>query len=142
MYNEVVRRLVGGTAGITNSIPKVITGGESYHYDGIASLAEVSGEDYFVTAMVIDNLNGEIINAKQIKANKTSGVSQIAAPSSALRISAAEGGIRFNGEYTSASIYNVAGQLVATATGETIVNVPAGLYIVKADSTTAKVAVK
>ena len=48
----------------------------------------------------------------------------------------------FDGNYTHADIYAIDGALVATANGDAAVALPAGLYIVKADDTVAKVLVR
>ena len=142
MFEDVVRRLVGNATGVSGSLPEEIKAGETYEYSTSASIANVTGDTFFVTAMVIDSNTLEIVNAKQVELRKPGGVTDVDGNGTALDVRGTAGAIVFGGEYASAAVYNVAGQLVATAAGEASVALPAGLYIVKADGATAKVVVK
>lgn len=140
MYDDVARYLVGGISGLNNSLPDNLVAGESYDNTEVGFINNVKGDLFYVTAMIVDSKTNEVVNAKQVMVSKSGGVNDIA--TTALTVRGTEGGIVFGGEYEMASVYNVAGQLVATVRGESSVALPAGLYIVKADGTTAKVMVK
>lgn len=145
IYNEVARTLVGDVTGIENSIPANIKGGEKYEFSAEGKIKKVSATNtYYLTAFIIDNRTGAVVNCKQVvmeyQQADESGLTDAAA--SKLAVRGVKGAVEFAGEYSAATIYNVAGQLVATATGESTVALPAGLYIVKTDAAVAKVVVK
>lgn len=141
VYEDVARLLVGSVTGVSGSLPAEIVGGEACLHTTTASTSLVMGDKFFLTAMIFDNQDGYVVNCKQIEVTRPAGIADAAA-GDVLKVRGAEGCISFVGEYSAAAVYNIAGQLVATATGETSVAVPAGLYIVKADGVSAKVAVK
>lgn len=60
----------------------------------------------------------------------------------AVNVYGGDGAININGDYTSAEIYNLQGQMNAVANGSTSIDVPAGIYVVKVDGVTFKVAVR
>ena len=141
IYNDVARELIGKPAGIPGSIPANIKAGETYEHYIEAATYDFSSNPFFVTAFIIDNNTGAVVNSRQeqMVVDETGLTDAVA---SRLTVLGSEGAIIVHGEYTAAAVYNVAGQLVATAAGESSIALPAGLYIVKADTTTAKVAVK
>lgn len=143
IYNEVARVLVGDITGIENSIPqRQLNADRPYPYYTECKLAKVTTNPYYLTAFIIDNNTGAVVNAKQVtlEYEEESGLTDAAA--SKLAVRGINGAVEFAGEYTSVAIYNVAGQLVATAAGESTVALPAGLYIIKADNKVSKVIVK
>ncbi|MBD5219632.1 MAG: Omp28-related outer membrane protein [Bacteroidales bacterium] len=140
-YDDVARVLVGDYSGISGSIPASITGGKDNKYTVRTAVDEPSSNPFYVVAFIIDNTTGAVVNSMQARLTDTeSGLADAVAESFSVQGSA--GAIIFNGTYTSAAVYNLAGQLVATAAGESSIALPAGLYIVKAGPTTAKVIVK
>lgn len=143
MFDDVVCELVGTANGNVRSFPSELKKGEAYEYSATASLANVKGEEFYVTAILFDGTNKEILNAKMVKGTKTAGSGlESVSTDSEVSVRGGVGEISFAGEYASARVYNVAGQLVAETAGESRVAVPSGLYIVKADGVSAKVAVK
>ena len=142
IYNEVARVLVGDLPGIEGSIPYSLKAGQAYEFYTETKLDKVSDNPYFVTAFIIDNVTGEVVNSKQAQLVVDETGLADAAAEAKLAVIGSNGAIILNGQYTAATVYNVAGQLVATAAGESTIALPAGLYIVKADDTTAKVIVK
>lgn len=142
MYEDVVRRLVGTVSGVSGSIPTEIKAGETYNYTGAASIANVTNDEFLVVAMVIDSKTLRIVNAKQVEAKKSSGVETVTDYASDIKVFGGNGEVTIAGTYGNAAVYDVAGRLVATASGEASVNVPSGIYIVKVDNVAAKVVVR
>lgn len=143
IYNEVARVLVGDVTGISNSIPNSqLHADQDYAFYTEGKISKVSTNPYYLTAFIIDNNTGAVVNAKQVtlEYEEESGLTDAAA--SKLAVRGINGAVEFAGEYTSVAIYNVAGQLVATAAGESTVALPTGLYIIKADNKVSKVIVK
>lgn len=137
-----VARFISNPTGVPTSLPVAVESGKPYHYDFTLDLSGVKPEKCSVIALLINSYTGEIENAAMTTIASANGVDSAVADGSALTVSGLSGAVAFSGEYTSASIYNAAGALVATAAGESTVALPAGLYIVKADDTVAKVIVR
>lgn len=141
IYEDVARNLVGTVTGLANSLPGTIKAGEAYDYTGSASITNVVNDEFIVVAMVIDSNTLRILNAKQVTAYKSSGVESVVGETAEVRVRGAQGAVLIDGDYASASVYSVSGQLVATSAGEASISLPAGIYIVKADGVVAKVMV-
>lgn len=83
VYNDVCRYLLGGVPGISNSIPEDITANEEYSYSTVIPTSTVRTGEFYLTAFIVDNNTGDIVNAKQIKVeNPFSGVKEIEASAS------------------------------------------------------------
>lgn len=145
--NHVARGTWGytfnGTGGL---IPSSITAGEVYEnefkMDLPSTVQDVNNCELVV--MLIDAVTGKILNASAGKfAGEESGISNVAADASAIRMFAHNGRIFAVGA-EKMDIYSVSGQLIASATGSGNVDADlsgfAGVVIVKA--TDAKGAVK
>lgn len=78
IFDDVVRLLLGRTTGFSGSISDELVAGELYKYSTTASTDNITGDKYFVTAIVMDNETGEIANARQIVASKSAGVDEVA----------------------------------------------------------------
>ena len=142
VFNDVARS-ISAAGGVQGSVPTGVSAGQTYTYDYNLSLSGVKTENCHVIAMLLNGETGEVENAKMVKLTEGgAGVESAVADGSALTVSGTTGAVVFNGEYTTANIYTTAGALVATAAGESSVALPAGLYLVKADQTVAKVVVK
>jgi len=59
-----------------------------------------------------------------------------------VNVNGANGLINIDGDYSSAEVYDLQGRMTATADGNSSIEVPAGIYIVKVDGLTYKVAVR
>lgn len=92
-------------------------------------------------AMIINKSTGEIVNAKMVKITGSTGIDGIT-DSPSVSIIGTEGGIVIEGSYNKASIYTLTGAIVADSQNEAFISLPAGIYIVKVGSKTAKVIVK
>jgi len=142
LYDDVARNLVGTITGLAGSLPAELKAGESYSYTGSADISNVENDDFNVVAMVVDSKTYRIINAKMVSAKKSSGVETVTGDATDIKVSGGNGEVIICGSYGSAAVYDVAGRLVATASGEASVSVPSGIYIVKADNVAAKVVVR
>lgn len=142
IFDDVARRLVGGASGVTGSLPENITAGEDCNYEALVTLAEVEGDEFFVTAMIVDSATGSIANARQIKASKDyTGIDNVNTTAGVTVYGSADG-IVFSGSYSHAAVYDASGRQVAVAAGEPKVSLLPGLYIVIADGVSSKVAVR
>lgn len=80
LYDDVCRYLLGGLKGVSGSLPTAIKAGEEMTYNAEMTTAAVNASEFYLTAFVIDNQSGEILNAKQIKVEKEySAVNEISA---------------------------------------------------------------
>lgn len=140
-FDDVAREIVGGKNGITGSIPTTITAGETYSYTKNVSLANVTSDDFYVIAYIINRKNNTIVNSCMIPANKTmTSVAGVEAEAAA-KVYGVEGAVVVNGDFEVANVYNMAGQKVAEVANGTA-NVPAGIYVVNVDGKATKVVVK
>ncbi|MDE7414625.1 MAG: hypothetical protein K2N05_12670 [Muribaculaceae bacterium] len=80
IYNEVVRLCVGGVQGLDNSLPDKMEAGVTYYSNAQMSLSAVTSDKFYITAWIFDNVNGAIVNCKQIEVSK-SGVNDVATDS-------------------------------------------------------------
>lgn len=78
IYNDVCRYLLGDVEGIINSIPNTIDANVEYAYSTQIPTSTLKTGEFYLTAFIVDNLTGNIVNAKQIKLdNPYTGVEQI-----------------------------------------------------------------
>lgn len=141
IYDDVLRVVAGGVSGYTDSYPENIIANEEYTCEDDFSIANVTDSDFYVTAAIIDNNTGAVINCRQVKVSN-SGVNEIAGDMDAVSVSAAEGHIAISGRYALAAVYDFSGMKVAEASGEAEISVNPGMYIVNVDGTSHKVMVK
>ena len=142
MYDDVLRELVGGLSGYTDAFPENVTKGTEYETTDFIPLRNVSNANFFVTAMVIDNKTGEIVNAKQIAVENPYWAGVEGVFTDAAVVKGGEGRIELVGDYAEAMVYDFGGVKVAEAYGAAEIALPAGLYIVNIDGRAVKVAVK
>lgn len=100
-----------------------------------------------ICAVAVNNDDLQVYPMEFLDASNTpdfSGVAGVVAGNTVVTANA-DGVVVVAAEAVNVSVYNAAGQLVASenvAAGENVINVPAGFYIVKAGDTVAKVIVK
>lgn len=70
VYDDVCRYLLGGLKGVAGSLSSEIKAGEKMSYTAELPTQAVNASEFYLTAFVIDNNSGEILNAKQIKVEK------------------------------------------------------------------------
>ncbi len=147
LFDDVARNIFSYN-GLENSVPTTIEANKGYEYSCTASLSNVTNTDNIeLVAMLLNATSGEIVNAVKIPASAIGafgGVTDNVADGS-VSITAGKGEIRIAGDCDNAAVYGIDGRLVK-ASAESTINVPAGLYIVKASAngkpTVAKVLVK
>lgn len=134
VYDDVARYLSSYPA--VYNLPAKLKKDQVYFLKIPVDLRNVRGEKYRAIVMVSDNKTGEILNAGQTEFVK-SGVSDIISDKS-------EPTIRVNGRHISiegadeAAVYTISGAKIASGSAD----VPAGIYVVKADNKVCKVIVK
>lgn len=133
IYDDVARMLVG-FPGIKNSLPATIEPNKTYEFSTNVSLANVSKDDFRVIGLITNSVTGEIINAKQYSF-KWNGINGVAGDESVVSISIDGNNIVVTGARNYA-VYSLSGAKVGT------MNLPQGVYVVKADGLTKKVLVK
>lgn len=143
IFNDVARDIVT-YEGIEGSVPTTVGANQTingtWRVPTPASLQHAYGAR--VVALLINKATGAIENAASKTIRICGGVDDSELAAGAVAISAGAGEVLFDGNYTHADIYAIDGALVATANGDAAVALPAGLYIVKADDTVAKVLVR
>lgn len=143
VFNDVAR-FISNAGGVPYSVPVNAETGKTYDYDYTLNLSGVKPENCHVIALLINSKTGEIENAAMTTISEPGGVGSAVADGGAqVTVTGMSGAIAFSGDYKGAGVYNASGALVATASGEASVAVPAGLYIVRtAGGQVAKVAVR
>ncbi len=147
LFDNVARDIFSYN-GLTNSVPTTVKKDQGYEYSYTASLSNVTNTDNMeLVALLLNASSGEIVNAVKIPASAIGAFGGVAdnVAANGVSITAGKGEIRIAGDCDSAEVYGIDGRLVK-ATAESTIEVPAGLYIVKASSngkpTVAKVLVK
>lgn len=141
IYDDVARYYAGGIEGL-DLLPATLEAEKEYSCRQTLSLESVTGSDFFVTAFIIDRLDGSVLNATQISVNDPSGVEGIAADGNDVAVIGSNGKIAINGVYAAASVYDMEGRKVAEFGGSDEISVAAGFYIVNVDGKAFKVIVK
>lgn len=141
IYDDVAREYVGGLTGL-DQLPSEIEAEKLYTCSQTLSLANVTKEDFYVTVMIIDNMDGSVLNATQISVSDLSGVEGIAADGNDVAVIGSNGKIAIKGVYAAASVYDMEGRKVAEFGGSDEISVAAGFYIVNVDGKAFKVIVK
>lgn len=133
MYNNVA--LMNSTfSGVRNSIPAEIEEDGTYEYSYKLSLKKVEDlNKYAINVLIIDQQTGAIANACRVYSPTYSGVEAVAIDTNDITVTANEGDIIVNGtdQFT---VYDLSGRQVGST------NLPAGIYIVKTDTKTVKIA--
>ena len=101
---------------------------------------EITDETRIVAAL-LDSSSREVVNVVEVPLSNCSGLSDVEVADEQVSIRGEMGAVVVNGAAVT-EVYTVAGARVATAYGEASINLPAGLYIVKADKVVKKVVVK
>ncbi len=113
-----------------------------YNYSYEVSLAKVSDiSKTRIVAALLDSSTREVVNVVEAPLSNCSGVGDVEVADEQVSIRGEMGAVVVNGA-AETEVYTVAGARVATAYGEASINLPAGLYIVKADKVVKKVVVK
>ena len=140
-FDDVARVLAGTRTGFSKSLPTEMTPGEDYTYTTTASLTAVKGDVYTVIGYIFDNTKGEIVNSFKTTVGTQTGVEAVEGAKAA-NVYALPGAIAVSGEYEVANVFDLAGRKVASAKGESVINLPAGVYVVNVDGKATKVLVK
>ena len=142
IFNDVARDIVT-YEGIQGSVPATVVANQTingtWRVPTPTTLQHAYGAR--VVALLVNKATGAIENAASKTIRICGGVDDSELAAGAVTISGGAGAVLFDGSYTHADIYAIDGALVATADGDDAVALPAGLYIVKADNTVAKVLV-
>lgn len=143
IFNDVARDIVT-YEGIEGSVPTTVVANQAINGTWRVTTPTTLQHAYGarVVALLINKATGAIENAASKTIRICGGVDDSELAGEAVAISAGAGEVLFDGNYTHADIYAIDGALVATANGDAAVALPAGLYIVKADDTVAKVLVR
>lgn len=132
MYNDVARYLEG-PFGISGSVPGQMRVGQTYTYEMDLPTADCGNMDnVFVTAMLLDNASGCIVNAARARAGQ-SGIGQVAQQGD-LRVRPVAGGVEISGQCTGAVAYDLRGRACGVIDGAGRMELPGGIYIVKASN--------
>ena len=129
-----VARTIKYFPGISDSLPLDLKEGERYEYSTDMSLTGLSGERWHLYALLTEATTGYVVNAARVD-SESSGVDGIAADDTAVTIRGGKGEITVKGA-KKVEVYTLDGRPSPTA------GLLPGLYIVKADGRTAKVAVR
>lgn len=141
IYDDVLRVCLGGISGYTDVFPEEIKAFTEYECTDNTSIKNVTDSDFFVTALIIDNITGAVINSRQINV-VNSGVDTLEADGASVKVAGSNGCIMISGAYNQASVYDFGGVKIAEANGASVIDLPAGFYIVTIDGTSHKVSVK
>lgn len=146
-FNEVARNIFGAF-GISNSVPSTIAAETEYTYSTELSTSNIVDiKKCTVIALLLNTSTGVIENAAKVSLDPDgAGVKDVAADRGAVNVKAVSGGVEIEGDHDSYSVYAIDGSIAAAGNSENFVSLPAGIYIVKANSasttTTQKVSVK
>lgn len=141
MYDDVARDIFSafGLDGSAIVDPEAMN---YYNYSYEVSLAKVSDiSKTRIVAALLDSSTREVVNVVEVPLSNCSGVGDVEVADEQVSIRGEMGAVVVNGAAVT-EVYTVAGARVATAYGEASINLPAGLYIVKADKVVKKVVVK
>lgn len=142
MYNQPwlfddVARSITDCWGIKNSIPATLDAGAAHTYEtsvSIRNVVDLSKAELVV--LVLNQRTSEIINAGKISLYDAAVE---AVENSSLTIEGRNRMIVFNGEYASCSIFGMDGSRLAEGYVGGSVEVPAGIYVVKAQDAAGNV---
>lgn len=159
VYNHVSRALIGGYDGQEDSVPAVMTDGQSASYSFNYELPEGSDpNDFYAVGIIIDNETGIVINSERLGLSSL-GVNDVATQDKGFNFypNPASESVQINvkeaGAYT-LSVYDLAGRLITkqevTAQNSSfsydVNRLPKGAYIVtlstKSESYSKKLIVK
>lgn len=141
VYDDVARGIYNlyGLNASAMTDPEAMT---YYNYSYEVPLTNVQNIDKTsIVAMLLDNQTREIINAVQVPLLNASGVDDVIGDEAAVSVRAEMGAVVVNGAAVT-EVYTIDGRRAATAYGEATINLPSGLYIVKADKVVKKVIVR
>lgn len=150
VYNDVVR-----LTQIPNKVyPESVTGGKEYFHTATIAVPTKIVDNYqkdqpvdidntCITVLLVNKSTGWIENATRIDFNNSSIEDVTTGLTEAdVTVAAGFGTITVAGNVTEGAVYTITGQLAATFNGPATIELPAGIYVVRAGETTAKVAVK
>lgn len=142
IFNDVARNIFNCN-GLEGSVPSEVKAGETYEFSYTMPITNLTHPGNFrVVALLLNTVTGEIENAAVAALYDPAGVTAPVAETAAVTIGATTGAVTLTGDYAEATIYTIDGAAVAKAHGEATVALPAGIYVVKADDTVAKVIVR
>lgn len=138
LFDDVARN-IGTVSGVVGSVPASVENGKAVAYSYDLSATKVTNFDNaFVTVGLLNTVSGTVdqVAFKSFK-EAASGIADVVA-SADVAVSVAGRTVSVAG--AAAQVYNLAGQLAATIADGASIELPAGLYIVKAGSTVKKIA--
>lgn len=139
-FNEVARDIFDAF-GLEESLPADIEPGKEYTHSAEISLENVKDiEKSTLVAMLVNQNDGSIVNATQVKLNKEDGVDGVMAEASS-KVFASKGLISVSGA-DNAVVYTLDGRRVAEIAANSSVAVNAGIYVVRTAGNAVKVVVK
>lgn len=150
MFNDVARNVFHWN-GLLGSIPSKMYAGQAHYTDfDMPFDASVNPNNANIIALLINRSTGEIITAAKCKIgeNEPSGINMVVSDKIvAAEIIAVTGGVKVEGDVAGVEVYSLSGVKVAYSNEAGAIELPAGIYVVKAtdtnnNTTTAKVAVK
>ena len=134
-YDNVARQIFD-MKGAYNSIPASVKLGERYEYTTTLDLSRCKDlTKVNVIAFVANRSNGEILNAVRVKLGSNSVLSEMVENDYADARAIVEGGsLSVVGNYSSAFVYSMGGNLVATLLQGDNVALGAGVYVIRVAS--------
>jgi hypothetical protein len=131
MYDDVAREIFDWT-GRSGTIPAGVTKG-TYQYDTTLSISSSYNHDNIsVTALLINQEDGSIMTAGRSKIGEMNGTSNVAVVS-AINAKAipSTGAIRLIGDFNTAEVFSMSGQVVARANTPGELSLNRGVYVVR-----------
>jgi hypothetical protein len=131
MYDDVAREIFDWK-GRSGTIPAGVTKG-TYQYDTTLSISSSYNHDNIsVTALLINQEDGSIMTAGRSKIGEMNGTSNVAVVS-AINAKAipSTGAIRLIGDFNTAEVFSMSGQVVARANTPGELSLNRGVYVVR-----------
>lgn len=148
IFDEVAR-YIDYFNGAYSSLPEDKKAKTYYSYSSLLPTAPLKSlDDFDVVAMLINGKTGVVENAVKCHGNKdlpikaSTGVSEVPAAGTRVKVEPVEGGIKVKGNCRSVKVFHVSGVAVAETEEGNFIALPAGLYVVNADGVNHKVMVK
>ena len=132
MYNDVAR-LIETAYGIGGSIPSNIEKNKPYSYSATLTARNIADiNNCEVIALLFNTSTKKIVNATKVKPVYTGIKDPVMEGEEALNIYGMPGAIVINGEYNQCAVYGIDGSMVNSSNGDNVINMDAGVYVVKA----------
>lgn len=141
MYNDVVRNIVD-PFGIDNSLPVDVEAGVKYDFAKTLSLSSVKNSaNARIAAFIINAKTGAIENVVEAKVADAAGAGVEDLLGSDVTVEVLPGAVYVSGA-DNTEVFSISGVRAGHIRGEGTLNLPAGLYIVKAGDRVQKIVVR